>query len=130
MRSYIDLPGLCLLSREICARCNLTPVRYRRLMDMYFSPVPQPIVLRMGGARVWIDKYYAAYMLSDGLIRYVYVSRHHIAEEREGLSAVRAERKLLLRLPAEVEHCFAVAQKRMDAARVGYLCDRSAKWED
>ena len=124
MKPHIDYRGLCRISDNLCFRCNLTPPKYTRLMEMYFSPEPHPILLENPCARAWIDKYYAAYRRTGEKIRYVYLSRYHIAEEEQALSDLRAQRGLYLELPEEITLAFQEARDRMEKSHTQYiLCE-------
>lgn len=43
-----------------------------------------PIHLENGNGQIWVDRYYIAYMLRDNVVRYVYLTKRYIREERVG----------------------------------------------
>ena len=47
---------------------------------MYAQATPVPITLENENGQLWVDKYYLAYRLLDGVTHYVYLSRTHIRE--------------------------------------------------
>ena len=121
MKQYLDFGSLCALGNELCRRFDLKKPKMSRIMEMYFSPVPEPIIVSGREARVWIDKYYAAFRPRDGCVRYVYLSRRHIEEETEGVRELQAERGLNWHLPAEIESAFQEALRLMRQRGTAYI---------
>jgi hypothetical protein len=58
-------------------------------------------------AKLWIDKYYVAYMYEDDdLVQYIYVTQYHIDEEMQSCTNT-------FKLPAEIDLQFAFARAEM-----------------
>lgn len=58
-------------------------------------------------ARLWVDRFYIAYMYEDNdLVNYIYVSQYHIDEEMESCTTT-------FKLPEEIDLQFAFAQAEM-----------------
>ncbi len=112
MRQYLGFKQLTALAQRLCAKLDFRAPSSGRIMENYFSPVPQPILLRRGGVKLWIDKYYVAY-LERGQVVYAYLTRRHIEEEREALRELARERGSYRALPEEIEKTFAAALAEM-----------------
>ena len=121
MKAYLSFKDFCRLSWQVCLKCDLTPPRYSKLTELYFSPEPQPLLMEGVDARAWIDKYYMAYQFREEPVCYVYLSRRHIDEERQAISEVYAERGLILNLPREIETSFTRAEQAMAIERTAYV---------
>ena len=98
MKTHLKFDELYRLGCALCLKCGLTPPRRAALMDRYLAAVPQPLIVDGEDARVWIDKYYAAYQLGGGDVHYAYLSRTHLEEETRALKELAAQKGLFLSL--------------------------------
>ena len=123
MKTHLKFDELYRLGCALCLKCGLTPPRRAALMDRYLAAVPQPLIVDGEDARVWIDKYYAAYQLGGGDVHYAYLSRTHLEEETRALKELAAQKGLFLSLPGDIEGAFQSARARMRAKNVQFVCD-------
>ena len=87
---------------------------------------PIPVVTTNGNGSLWIDREYVAYALPDGLVHYVYATRHHIYEELYGYSALRRWRKNPPELPREIMCQFRAMLRAMNLNGADYYV--SEEW--
>ena len=73
---------------------------------MYAQATPIPITLENENGQLWVDKYYLAYRLLDGVTHYVYLSRTHIREEYRNYQAAAASRDQHFAMPVEYQRIF------------------------
>ena len=73
---------------------------------MYAQATPIPISLENEKGQLWVDKYYLAYRLPDGVTHYVYLSRTHIREEYRNYKATAASRDQHFAMPVEYQRIF------------------------
>lgn len=106
MRDSLSLTLLRRLARRLCGDLRLPVPADEALAALYADEIPQPILLNNGEMTLWIDRYYAAYQKGGGAVRYVYLTRTHVSEEREAYEQVG------LPLPADIEEAFRAAGNR------------------
>ena len=110
----LDVGEVTRLAAGVCELCGAKAPPRERLLMLRCAKVPQPLVINGGLGRVWVDKYYLAYRLAGGKVRYVYITRRHICEELESIRELERERGMSFRLPREISAQFALALERMD----------------
>ncbi len=103
------------LADALCLQHGLPPVSDRLLWENCAASCPQPIVLRARGARIWLDRRYAAECFRDAAPRYVYITYAHIYEEMHGYALASRLRGQPCALPAEIHEQFRAALKCMRA---------------
>lgn len=86
----------------------------------YNEAVPQPLHCEAGGRKMWVDKYYLAYMLEDGVVRYVYNTRYHIREEHRNWRDASKKRGNAPPVPKDVLRSFHKSGYEMFVA--GHTC--------
>lgn len=75
------------LAEYVAAEYGLPRVDRKRLRRIYAQATPIPITLENENGQLWVDKYYLAYRLLDGVTHYVYLSQTHIREEYRNYQA-------------------------------------------
>jgi hypothetical protein len=108
------------LANEISVKHGLprvSPVDFRRSYD---SGIPMPIYLKCENGRMWVDKYYLAYELPDGAIRYAYITRRHIREECRSYRLAPGKRLCMLTFPDDIVKVFVRALGEMNAAEKNF----------
>ena len=102
------------LAKAVAEKYGLRKPDYAVLREEMFGMYPQPVILDSHSGRLWVDRFYVAYQL-DGCaeVKYVYVTRHHILEERSAyrVSAKRGDAKHTL--PEEIARQFRIISKKM-----------------
>ena len=78
----------------------------KHVRRMYAQATPIPITLENENGQLWVDKYYLAYRLLDGVTHYVYLSRTHIREEYRNYQAAAASRDQRFAMPMEYQRIF------------------------
>ena len=101
------------LADGLSAKLGAREISGGELYGNYFAKVPIPIIAKGPGCTVWIDRYYAAYQLGEGEVRYVYVAPRHACEE---LRACRASQGARGQLPPEIAEQLSRALKGMRRA--------------
>ena len=81
------------LAAQIAEKYGLRPVPYSALRRVYDTRFPLPVQTHSPNGQMWVDRYYIAWQLGSGPVRYGYLTRRHIFEE---LTAYRAHRSSLL----------------------------------
>ena len=94
-----------MISNRISAEYGLPEVPRGAIRRMY-DENGLPLVYENENGRLWVDKYYIAYTLCNEVIRYAYLTHHHIKEEYSGYAAAAKTRKEPPRLPAEIMKAF------------------------
>lgn len=92
-------------------------VQFRR---EYNETVSQPMQCERDGRKMWVDKYYLAYMLEDGVVRYVYNTLCHIREEHRNWRDAGRARGVPSPIPKDVLWCFHKSGYEMFVA--GHTC--------
>ena len=87
------------LADGLSARTGVRQVTDAELYRNYFAKIPVPVIAKGREATLWIDRYYAAYQLGEGDVKYVYVALRHACEE---LRACRASQSPEGQMPPEV----------------------------
>lgn len=72
----------------------------------YSGKQPLPLMVVNGERIMWVDRYYVAYILEDGIIHYVYNTKHHILEEHRNWAETAKYRKKKLKMPKSVLKAF------------------------
>ena len=105
--------GVYRLARKVAERYGLTWVDYGRVQKQYRARYSLPVVAENDNGTLWIDRYYIAYQLDDGDVRYIYLTKYHIREEVCSYRAASEARNIKADLPAVIKRQFARALKRM-----------------
>lgn len=87
------------LAEYVAAEYGLPRVDRKHVRRMYAQATPIPISLENENGQLWVDKYYLAYRLPDGVTHYVYLSRTHIREEYRNYQAAAASREQRFAMP-------------------------------
>ena len=91
------------LAEYVAAEYGLPRVDRKHVRRMYAQATPIPITLENENGQLWVDKYYLAYRLLDGVTHYVYLSRTHIREEYRNYQAAAASRDQRFAMPMEYQ---------------------------
>ena len=94
------------LAEYVAAEYGLPRVDRKHVRRMYAQATPIPITLENEKGQLWVDKYYLAYRLPDGVTHYVYLSRTHIREEYRNYKATAASRDQHFAMPVEYQRIF------------------------
>ena len=94
------------LAEYVAAEYGLPRVDRALVRRMYAQATPIPISLENEKGQLWVDKYYLAYRLPDGVTHYVYLSRTHIREEYRNYKATAASRDQHFAMPVEYQRIF------------------------
>lgn len=94
------------LAEYVAAEYGLPRVDRKHVRRMYAQATPIPITLENENGQLWVDKYYLAYRLPDGVTHYVYPSRTHIREEYRNYQAAAASRDQCFAMPMEYQRIF------------------------
>ena len=94
------------LAEYVAAEYGLPRVDRALVRRMYAQATPIPISLENENGQLWVDKYYLAYRLPDGVTHYVYLSRTHIREEYRSYQAAAASREQRFAMPVEYQRIF------------------------
>ena len=94
------------LAEYVAAEYGLPRVDRALVRRMYAQATPIPISLENEKGQLWVDKYYLAYRLPDGVTHYVYLSRTHIREEYCNYKAAAASRDQHFAMPVEYQRIF------------------------
>ena len=94
------------LAEYVAAEYGLPRVDRKHVRRMYAQATPIPITLENEHGQLWVDKYYLAYRLLDGVTHYVYLSRTHIREEYRNYHAAAASRDQHFAMPVEYQRIF------------------------
>lgn len=79
---HLDLASVHHHARTVSMALNLPVVSLAALRQP--ERLALPIHLENGNGQIWVDRYYIAYMLRDNVVRYVYLTKRYIREERVG----------------------------------------------
>ncbi len=99
---------------------DLPRVDHSKFRREYGEAFPQPFHCKRGKRVMWVDKYYVAYALDDGVLHYVYNTRVHICEEHRNWLVTSKERGQEVSIPAPVLRCFRKSGYEMFVA--GHSC--------
>jgi len=99
--------------------------RPEEIASMYYASEAKrmPIIKRCANGMLWVDRYYAAFQIGDGDVRYVYISERHIAEELNAYREASHQRGADVRLPKDILECFKKAQACMRGNGTRYWVD-------
>lgn len=105
------------LAKEVAEKYGLRRPDYAVLRKEMFGKYPQPVILDSHNGRLWVDRFYVAYQL-DGCaeVKYVYVTRHHILEERSAFRVSAKRQNAEYTMPKEIARQFCVIDKKMRAS--------------
>ena len=105
------------LAKAVADKYGLRKPDYAVLRKEMFGKFPQPVILDNDNGRLWVDRYYVAYQL-DGCaeVKYVYVTRHHILEEKSDYRASAKRGNTKHTMPKEIAHQFGIISKKMLAS--------------
>lgn len=98
---------LKLIADNLRRQLGLADVSAEMLNEATCGEVPQPLIIDNENGRMWLDRYYAAFQVNGGRVHYVYISKHHIAEEVAGYKACDVP------LPLDIRRQFAKALASM-----------------
>lgn len=109
-----DVMELC---HEAGENLNITVPDDETLFKQFSLQIPLPFMLKNDELQLWLDRYYIAYSRYDETaIRYVYVSKYHINEERNSYK----RRKI----PKEIIQPFYYAEKQMGKYNLDYYVSK------
>lgn len=101
------------IANRVAQRYGLTRLSHRTIRSMYDSTASMPILVSNKNGHLWVDKYYVAYCLKGGPVRYAYLSWYHIDEELDSYAEASRARGTVFRIPADIRECFSIAMRRM-----------------
>ena len=101
------------LANTVSTIYRLPFIPAKKLMQQYSTKSPMPIILENEKGRIWVDKYYIAIQMTDGIVRYVYLTRHHIQEEYQSYLLARHTRRNRVYLPDAIKKEFQSATRKM-----------------
>ncbi len=108
---------IMILADVVALRYGLKKVERRDVRWMYDSRVPMPVITRCAEGDLWVDKYYIAYKLMDNVVRYAYLTRHHIHEEMTSFAEVAKARGKVNRIAPDIRSAFDKAYLHMEGNR-------------
>ena len=76
-----------------------------------------------GGIQIWIDKYYVAWQIGEGNIRYVYITMQELREELDDYRRVSRERRRVITAPPDIILEFNRIRKEMASTDLPYWID-------
>ena len=65
------------LAAQVAEKYGLRPVPYSALRRVYDTRFPLPVQTRSPNGQMWVDRYYIAWQLGSGPVRYGYLTRRH-----------------------------------------------------
>lgn len=101
------------LAAQVAEKYDLRPVPYSALRRVYDTRFPLPVQTRSPNGQMWVDRYYIAWQLGGGPVRYGYLTRRHIFEELTAYRAAARLRGTPVLLPADVGAAFSSALRQM-----------------
>lgn len=127
---YISLQKLQQIASGTALMNGLVPVSREEISRMYYQNEKKllPILKKCDAGTIWVDRYYVAYQLGDGDVRYTYISQHHLAEEVLAYRNASEERGVTMALPLDILHCFQIAKLEMQATGLPYWI--AAPWSE
>ena len=109
----LPLNSLLLIATGTALKFGLPRIPDRMIQQRYKASadsIVTTIMVQNNTGTLWVDKYYVAYQLDAGPVRYTYISRGHIFEERASYQHARQIRgNPDIRLPQEIEDAFSAA---------------------
>ena len=101
------------LAAQIAEKYGLRPVPYSALRRVYDTRFPLPVQTRSPNGQMWVDRYYIAWQLGSGPVRYGYLTRRHIFEELTAYRAAARLRGTPVLLPADIGAAFSSTLRQM-----------------
>lgn len=101
------------IARALADITGLPAPSEAELWANWVSPIPLPVMVEGPDARLWVDRYYAAYQPGTGDVKYVYLTPEHIREEQWAYLYARKRRGGEVRLPEDIRRAFDTALKDM-----------------
>ena len=101
------------LAAQVAEKYGLRPVPYSALRRVYDTRFPLPMQTRSPNGQMWVDRYYIAWQLGSGPVRYGYLTRRHIFEELTAYRAAARLRGTPVLLPADIGAAFSSALRQM-----------------
>ena len=101
------------LAAQVAEKYDLRPVPYSALRRVYDTRFPLPVQTRSPNGQMWVDRYYIAWQLGSGPVRYGYLTRRHIFEELTAYRAAARLRGTPVLLPADIGAAFSSALRQM-----------------
>ncbi len=108
------------LANTVSTIYSLPFIPAKTLMQQYSTKSPMPIIMENEKGRIWVDKYYIAIQMTDGIVRYVYLTRHHIQEEYQSYLFARRTRRNRVYLPDTIKKEFQSATSKMNRKNKNY----------
>lgn len=116
------------IARAIAIKYDLkapNPLEFHRQSGVR---TPLPIVTDNGNGMLWVDKYYVAYQLDGSrVVKYVYLTKHHVFEEMSSYRAAAKERGNSVKIPGYIVRQFRNAILDMNAVGVEMWVDQDEK---
>ena len=102
------------LAKAVAVKYGLRKPDYAVLRKEMFGMYPQPVILDSPNGRLWVDRFYIAWQSGDNAeVRYVYVTRHHILEERSSYRIAAKRGDARHSMPEEIARQFRIIGKKM-----------------
>ena len=101
------------LAAQVAEKYDLRPVPYSALRRVYDTHFPLPVQTLSPNGQMWVDRYYIAWQLGGGPVRYGYLTRRHIFEELTAYRAAARLRGTPILLPADIGAAFSSALREM-----------------
>jgi len=113
--NHLGLARIIKIANYLSDILGLGRVNENAVRRNYYSQYGVPEVVENLRGMLWVDKYYVAYcMKADGELHYVYLTWHHILEERKSYRMAAGhpgEKKPVL--PVDIEEQFMTRQAYM-----------------
>ena len=113
LKISLDLKGECLrcvqvkkIADYISETYGLPYVDGVLLRREYSGKYPIPLIVENGDKTMWVDRYYVAYILDDGILHYVYNTKHHILEEHKNWAETAKAQGKKISMPKSVLKAF------------------------
>ena len=108
------------LANTVSTIYSLPFIPAKTLMQQYSTKNPMPIILENEMGRIWVDKYYIAFQMTDGIVRYVYLTSHHVQEEYQSYLLARHIRRNRVYLPDTIKKEFQSATRKMNRENINH----------
>jgi hypothetical protein len=115
LKAVLPCRTISLLADRIAQEMGVRKPPFAAVRAMYDSRIPLPICIDGSSKRLWVDKYYIAFQVDGGYVRYAYLARRHIEEELKSYGEASAARGQDVRLPQDVHRAFVIALRAMKA---------------
>lgn len=113
MKSVLSASEVITIAEKLSSELGFRMPDREKLLKTISQEYPIPVIIHDSGYRVWLDRYYIAYIPPDkSCVRYVYISKAHIMEEYKNYQEMKL-RGFGDCFPPEIGRAFRVAESEM-----------------